>query len=139
MSELEALLSCSDFWPTKPTHYVSTLEKLSDESRDGKKFVIGECNRQTPFACVKVFLNALRIVWRERPQVILTTGSLPLALFCLAGRLLGASVIWIDSISQVDELSMSGKLVKPFASLFFVQWPELAERHPGTVYAGELV
>ncbi|MEQ8690653.1 MAG: hypothetical protein RIC89_07440 [Pseudomonadales bacterium] len=139
MAELEALLSYSHLWPTKPTHFISTLEKLSDENREGKKFAIGECNRQTPFACLKVFLKAFAVVWRERPEVILTTGSLPLALFCLAGRLVGAQIIWIDSISQVDELSMSGRLVKPFASLFFVQWPELAEKHTGTVYAGELV
>jgi len=72
-------------------------------------------------------------------STVVSTGSLPLALFCLAARLFGAQIIWIDSISQIDGISSSGRLVRRFASLFLVQWPELAQRFPGTRYEGELV
>ena len=139
MTELAGVLEHTDLWPVAPSLMVATLGNVSDTNNGMKQYAVGECNRNTPLQVLKVFLRSCRIVWRERPDVVVTTGSMPLAIFSIAARLGGAKIIWIDSISQVDGISMSGKLVKPFASLFFVQWPELAERFEGTVYAGELV
>ncbi len=140
MTELNALLRHVDSWPARPGLRIATLGDVTGASRDGvTSYAIGECNRNTPVDALRTIWRSLRIVVRERPDVIVTTGSLPLALFCLVGRLFGARIVWIDSVSQIDELSLSGRLVRPFASQFFVQWPGLAERFPGTRYAGELV
>ena len=71
--------------------------------------------------------------------MVITTGSLPLAIFSLTCKLFGAKIIWIDSVSQVSQISVSGRLVKPFADLFFVQWPELAKVYADVHYEGELI
>lgn len=139
MAELDALLLVSHHWPTQPQVFISTLEQMSDQSRSGTCYSIGECNRNTPLAAMMVIMRSLRIVIREQPDVVVTTGSLPLALFSIVAWLFRTKIIWIDSISQVDALSMSGRLVKPFASAFFVQWPALAEQDSSVQYAGELV
>ncbi len=140
MTELNALLRHADAWPAQPAVRVATLGDVTGLGGDGvASYAIGECNRNTPLDALRTLWRSLRIVLRERPDVIVTTGSLPLALFCLVGRLFGARIVWIDSVSQIDELSLSGRLVRPFASQFFVQWPGLAERFPGTRYEGELV
>lgn len=140
MTELQALLEHADVWPVAPSMQVVTLGDVSGGADGGMPhYVIGECNRHTPLQAIRTFWRSLRIAMRERPDVVITTGSLPLALFCLACRLSGAKIIWVDSISQIDELSLSGRLVKPFATLFLVQWAGLAEHFPGTRYAGELV
>lgn len=139
MSELDALLAYSDTWDVQPSIYVATIGKVKNEWSGDPQYVIGECNRGTPIRCLGVLFRSLRIIRRERPDVILTTGSLPLALFCLVGRVFGARIIWIDSISQVDELSLSGRLVMRFAHLFLVQWPALAKRYDRARYEGELV
>jgi hypothetical protein len=44
----------------------------------------------------------------------------------LAKCLLGAKTVWIDSIANVQTLSMSGRLVRHFADLWLTQWPHLA-------------
>jgi hypothetical protein len=139
MSELAALLELQDHWPVRPGLYVSSLTISRDALPAGvRSYVIGECDRHRPFDAVKTLARSLRIALVERPRVVLTTGSLPLALFSLACKIFGARIIWIDSISQIEGLSISGRLVRPFADLFFVQWPELA-RYRNVRYAGELI
>lgn len=140
MSELEAVLSYQANWPLQPRVFVATLGiSASALPADARHYLIGECDRNHLWQAVKTVARCFKVVWRERPDVVLTTGSMPLALFCLVAKLFGAKIIWIDSISQIDRISMSGRLVRPFADLFLVQWPELEKRFPGTRYAGELV
>lgn len=139
MTELAALLANSGLWPVQPGVMIATISGVSISDNDMHLHVIGECNRNTPLKILRVFARSCVVVWQERPDIVVTTGSLPLAIFCLAARLAGARIVWIDSISQIDDISMSGKLIKPFTSRFFVQWPELAVRFKNTTYAGELV
>lgn len=140
MTELAALLELQERWPVAPSMYVSTLEiSLSATPTHVSTHVIGECDRHQPIMAVKTLAKSLFIARRERPDVVVTTGSLPLALFSLTCKLFGAKIIWIDSISQIDRISMSGRLIKPIADLFLVQWPELAQRYQDVRYAGELV
>lgn len=138
MTELDALLEESSSWPIEPSVYISTLS-ITKTERGKASHRIGECDRSTPLKILKVLINSLFVVAKEQPDVVVTTGSLPLAIFSLIAKAFGAKIIWIDSISQIDKISMSGKLVKPFANKFFVQWPELAERYPKAIYHGELI
>lgn len=139
MTELVTLLEHRREWPVAPAVYVSTLDLADTYAGPGvRTYRVGECDRHRPLQALRSILRSVRIVHRERPSCVVTTGSLPLALFCLVAKLYGAKIIWIDSISQIDRVSVSGRLIKPFADLFFVQWPELAARYPGVRYAGEL-
>ena len=117
MSELAALLALQDRWPVRPNLYICTLE-ITDGSlpAGARAYVIGECDRRQPINAFRTLLRSLRIAYVERPKVVLTTGSLPLALFSLVCKIFGAKIIWIDSISQMEGLSVSGRLIRPFAS-----------------------
>jgi len=79
--------------------------------------------------------QVLRILWRERPDLVVTTGAAPGLWAVLLGRLLGARTIWLDSVANVEELSMSGRIAGRFVHLWLTQWPELA-REGGPEYAG---
>lgn len=58
--------------------------------------------------------------------MILSTGAAP-GFFCiLAGRLIGARTLWIDSVANGEELSMCGKLFRRFAHECCTQWEHLA-------------
>jgi hypothetical protein len=58
---------------------------------------------------------------------------------CCLGKIVGAKVVWIDSITNVDKLSLSGRIVRYIADLFLVQWPELAERYKNVEFVGEII
>lgn len=140
MTELLGLLSVSADWPVQPSVYVTTREIWAKKLRErGPTYVVGECDRKKPLQIVLTAMRSTRFLIKERPNVIITTGSLPIAIVCLLAKLMyGAKVVWIDSVAQLDDLSMSGKLLLKRADLFLTQWPEVAERYPEARYVGEL-
>jgi len=86
-----------------------------------------------------VLFKAIALIARERPDVVVTTGALPLAMVCVVAKLTGSRVVWIDSIANTDRMSMSGAFVHSFADLVIVQWPELAKRYRKAVYVGTIL
>jgi len=105
----------------------------------GTTCIVGECNRQHPVQTLKVMIRCFRIVRKERPDVILSTGAAVGFLMCFWGKLLGAKVIWVDSIANAEKLSMSGRMIRPFADLILSQWPNVAAKYSKVEYVGELI
>lgn len=80
---------------------------------------------------LRALIPNLRLAWRtvrrERPDVILSTGAALAVPFFLAGKLFGARLVFVESITRTTSLSLSGRLVRPLSDAFFVQWPDLAK------------
>jgi len=140
MSQLLRLLEESGCWPAQPTVYVTTVDILANKlSERGRAYVVGECNRRHPLKAMSVLSRSLWVVLRERPDVVVTTGSLPLAILSFVAKLFGARIVWIDSVANIERLSMSGQFVRHFADLFLTQWSKLAQRNKKVEYVGEIV
>lgn len=134
---LTQLLRMIDSWKQYEAVYVSTSKVVIGElSELGKTYIIGECDREHFFRQLKVFARALKVVLKERPDYVLSTGAAPGFMMCLAGKLFGAKIIWVDSIANVRKLSLSGRLARPLTDLFLTQWPELADSQNGIDYYG---
>lgn len=85
-----------------------------------------DCNQNKPLQSLLCAFVALWTVLKHRPQVVLSTGAAP-GFFCiLAGRLIGARTLWIDSVANGEQLSMCGRLSKTFAHECWTQWEHLA-------------
>jgi len=137
---LSQLLKLSDAWRGYDVFYVVTTDVVKAKlGADKRVYVAGECNREYPRRVLKSFWVCLGVIRRERPAVVLSTGAAIGCLSCLIGRVLGAKVIWVDSITNVDRMSLSGRIVRRIASLCVVQWPDLAVKYPGTEYLGNIV
>jgi UDP-N-acetylglucosamine:LPS N-acetylglucosamine transferase len=122
------------------TFIITTSSAVRENlQRFGVVHVVGECNRQHGWQVVRVFFQCLGVLRRERPDVVLSTGAAAGCLCCFLGKLMGARIVWVDSITNVDRLSLSGRLVRHIADLFLVQWPELTRRYRGTEYVGAIV
>ncbi len=119
---------------------ITTSEAVRDNlTRLGPVHVVGECNRQHILQLIRVFLACARILRREKPDVVLSTGAAAGCLCCFLGKLRGARVVWVDSITNVNRLSLSGRLVRHIADLFLVQWAELIQKYRGVEYVGTIV
>ena len=68
----------------------------------------------------------LWVVCANPPGVVVSTGAAPGYLAIRFARMLGARTVWIDSIANVEELSMSGRDGQRDADLCLTQWPHLA-------------
>lgn len=77
-----------------------------------------------------------RILWRIRPQVIITTGALPGLIAIALARPFGVRSLWVDSIANSEILSASGRQAGGVATRVVTQWPALADNsveHWGSV------
>jgi UDP-N-acetylglucosamine:LPS N-acetylglucosamine transferase len=77
------------------------------------------------------------IIYRPKAAISCGTG-LTIPIFYIA-RTLGIKTVFIESMSRVESLSITGRLLLGKTTLFFVQWPELAKKIPGAVYGGQLL
>jgi UDP-N-acetylglucosamine:LPS N-acetylglucosamine transferase len=95
----------------------------------------GPTNRDIPNLLRNLRL-AFGVLRRERPRAIVSTGAGVAVPFAWLGRLMGIPVVYIESVTRITSLSLSGRMIKPVASEVFVQWPELAETVRGARYEG---
>ncbi|MFQ5415472.1 MAG: UDP-N-acetylglucosamine--LPS N-acetylglucosamine transferase [Myxococcota bacterium] len=108
------------------TVFVTVEPLYADEIPGASVRCVPDANRETPLRMLRMLLAVLAIVWRERPDVVISTGAAPGLFAILFGRLLGARTVWVDSVANAEQLSGSGHLVKRFAHLWLTQWPHLA-------------
>lgn len=94
--------------------------------------VIPDANRWSKISLLRSALGVLRVLWRERPDVVVSTGAAPGYFAIRLAPLLRARTIWVDSVANIDELSLSGRRAGAHASLWLTQWPHLAR--PGGPY-----
>jgi beta-1,4-N-acetylglucosaminyltransferase len=100
-------------------------------------YAFGPTNRNIP----NLLRNA-RLAWRlvrsVRPSALVTTGAGVAVPFAWAARLRGIPVIYVESFTRIEGLSLSARLIAPAAERMYVQWPELAATSPRLRFAGNL-
>ena len=118
--------------------FVTVDESYRAQVPDHRFYVVNDANRFTKLALLKSALRLAWIVWSEKPDIVVSTGAAPGYLALRFGRLLGARTIWLDSIANVEHLSMSGSRIGRCADLWLTQWPHLA-RPEGPHYEGSVL
>lgn len=100
--------------------------------------VIVDANRSNKLRLLKSAWSIFTLLRRERPDLVISTGAAPGYFALKLGRMLGIRTIWVDSIANAEELSMSGVKVGACADLWLTQWPHLA-RDGGPVFLGNVL
>ena len=118
-------------WQNREVVYVSTRADVMmgiDErsSCASKTYTVTDANAKTVFRLLLLLAQITRIVFQERPPVIVSTGAAPGCLALVLGKLLGAKTIWIDSIANSERVSLSGRLISPLADIWLTQWESVA-------------
>jgi beta-1,4-N-acetylglucosaminyltransferase len=88
---------------------------------------------------VRNLVLAWRVVRRTRPRVMLTTGAGVAVPFAWIARLHGAKVVYVESLTRIEQPSLSCRLIAPVASRIYVQWPELIRAVPRARFVGSLL
>jgi hypothetical protein len=83
-------------------------------------------------------LEVFWIICKERPDIVISTGAAPGYLAIRVGKLFGARSVWVDSIANAEQLSMSGAMAGRYADLWLTQWPDLA-KPDGPHYRGAVL
>jgi beta-1,4-N-acetylglucosaminyltransferase len=128
-----------DAWQDLSSTWV-TLEREDSRSLLHDERVIfahGPTTRNVPNLLRNLRL-AFGLIFRLRPGTIVTTGAGVAVPFAWLGRLFGARVVYIESLTRVDAPSLSCRMIRPVASAVFVQWAELAPKVHGSRYVGSV-
>jgi UDP-N-acetylglucosamine:LPS N-acetylglucosamine transferase len=115
-----AFEDCEVLYATVSRGYQVDLEP------DAVLYVVPDANRWSKINLLRSALYIFRLLLRIRPDIVITTGAAPGYFGARIGKLLGARVIWVDSIANADELSLSGQKAGSFVDLWLTQWPHLA-------------
>ncbi len=89
--------------------------------------VIHDGNRSQKIALLKSAASILFLLLTEKPDVVISTGAAPGYFAIRLGKLLRMKTIWVDSVANAEELSMSGRKAGRCADLWLTQWPHLAK------------
>jgi UDP-N-acetylglucosamine:LPS N-acetylglucosamine transferase len=106
--------------------FVTVHSSYRSQVQNHKFYAINDASRWNKFGLVVAAWRLAWIVWNEKPDVVVSTGAAPGYLALRLGRMIGAKTIWLDSIANVDELSLSGLKIARYADLWLTQWPHLA-------------
>ena len=137
---MSQLLKLTNSWQGYETCCVTTTGVVQEKlQKYGKVYVVGECNRKCILKVVVVLMRCINIISHERPDVVISTGSAVGCIMCFLSKLLGVKIVWIDSIANVERISLSGRMVRHIADLFLVQWPELVEQYSDVEYVGAVI
>ena len=148
MSEALALRNSVD--PEIPVLYsFPRIERriLREHFHDGSFFVVANVSRGRPYRLRRNPLFWIRSVRRivkklkiHRPKVGVFIGSVDCIPGILAAKIMGIRIIFIESITRIEDLSITGKFVY-FLNLFdeyFVLWPSLDQKYKRVQYKGHL-
>lgn len=125
-------------WEHCEVHYLTTVAEYAAELEPGARLhLVNDASRWDKVGIARMAARVLWILLRVRPRVVISTGAAPGYFAIRFGKLLGARTVWVDSIANADEVSMTGQLVRRHADLWLTQWPELAgpegPRYEGSV------
>jgi UDP-N-acetylglucosamine:LPS N-acetylglucosamine transferase len=131
LAEIRALKS---IYERHDHFYVLNDRALLSKDMEGRTVFIRHSERDLLF-----FVNlweAWRILRKERPDIILSTGAGPVVPFALIGKLLRIPTIYIEISTTVTKPSLSGRIMYHLADRFFYQWESLRRYFPKGTYGG---
>ena len=82
---------------------------------------------------------AWKILSKEKPDIIVSTGAAISVPFFYIGKLFRAKLIFIEVFDRIDSASLTGRMIYPIADAFFLQWPEQKKIYPKGKVLGQLL
>lgn len=81
---------------------------------------------------------ARRVLWSERPDVLISNGAgIALPFFVLA-RVLGIPTVFIEVYDRIDSPSLTGRLLAPISDRVVLQWEEQRRHYADGVLLGRV-
>jgi UDP-N-acetylglucosamine:LPS N-acetylglucosamine transferase len=132
------LLRVADAFQNCDVTFVTTHASYRSQVARYKFHAVSDSSRSDKLGLIKTVAQLARIVCTERPDIVVSTGAAPGYVALRLARLIGSKTVWLDSIANVDQLSLSGKKIGRYADLWLTQWPHLVGPN-GPHYGGSVL
>lgn len=128
-----------EFWK-KYEHFWVTFDKEDTRyflKNEKKYFCFYPTNRS-----VKAFFRntvlAFRVLHREKPDIIISSGAAVAVPFFYVGKIFGIKTMYIEVFDRIDKPTLTGRLIYPVADKFIVQWEEMKKFYPRAENLGSI-
>jgi UDP-N-acetylglucosamine transferase subunit ALG13 len=139
---LTQLTALRPWWTARSRTWVTSDTPQTRSALAGENIVWGyfPTTRNAANLIRNAFLAVRLLVPRAaRPEVIISTGAGLAVPFFALGRLLRIPTVYIEVFDRVDSRTLTGRLCRPFSSLFLVQLPEQQTLYRDALVVGSLL
>ncbi len=136
---LTHLYMLKDFWKDKDRFWVTFDKEDARSILENEKVIpcYYPTNRNIKNLIKNTFL-AIRVLLKEKPDLIISSGAAVAVPFFYIGKILGSKLIYIEVFDRIDKPTVTGKLVYPIADKFIVQWEEQKKVYPKAINLGSI-
>jgi len=93
-----------------------------------------------PKKMLKVFFQTFKIIKKEKPDIIISTGSEIAIPVSFIAKMMHIKIIYIESWCRVKTKSATGRILYFISNVFLVQWPELTKKYgKKALYKGAVI
>jgi len=118
--------------------YVLNDKTLLPDDMKGKTFFIRHAERN--WLVLMNFYEAWKILRRERPDILLSTGAGPVVPFAIVARMFfKTQVVFIETITRINKPSLTARIMYHFSHKFYYQWEELKPYFPKATFCGTVI
>ena len=136
---LTHLYMLKPFWQDKDRFWV-TFDKQDAQGllKDEKMYPCYYPTNRNLKNLIRNTFVALKVLRKEKPDLIISSGAAVAVPFFYLGKLFGAKLMYIEVFDRIDKPTLTGKLVYPITDTFVVQWEEMKEVYPKAVNLGSI-
>lgn len=136
----EQLLMLRKLAPKNDIFIVTERTKYNKKDKKINHFVMQVNRKEFLFIpkMIGIFIQSLVIYFKEKPDVIISTGVLSTIPMLFIGHIFKKKVIYIESFAKISSPTMTGNLIykRKWANQFYVQWEGMLEFYPNAIYKG---
>ena len=140
---LNELMQLKQLFSRFPYYLVTEKTKSNEylaEEYKGKISYLAYGTKKNPFTYFFIYIfniiKSLIIFLKQKPDVIVTTGTHTAVPMCYIAKLFKKKVIYIETFANRNTKTVAGRIVYPIADVFVVQWEEMLKIYPKAVYWG---
>jgi UDP-N-acetylglucosamine:LPS N-acetylglucosamine transferase len=133
-------------------HCFSYILEAQDQASQTQLRIPGPVHRVLRPTCVverDPVMDTLKLIWcalqpatvliRIGPDALVSTGPAVVVPVSAIARLLGTMIFYVETSFRMHTLSTTGRILRHFTDVFFVQWEELLPAAPRrAIFAGRL-
>ena len=136
---LAHLYMLKPFWLDKERFWV-TFDKEDAKTllKDEKMYPCYYPSNRRIKALIINTVKAIKILSKEHPNLIISSGAAPAIPFFYIGKLFGAKTIYIEVFDRIDSSTIAGKLCYIVTDTFIVEWEEMKKVYPKSINLGSI-
>ncbi|MBM7051386.1 MULTISPECIES: UDP-N-acetylglucosamine--LPS N-acetylglucosamine transferase [unclassified Rothia (in: high G+C Gram-positive bacteria)] len=137
---LAQLIALDKFWKQHERSWVTFRLPEVEAALSGEKvdWAYFPTTRNIPNA-IRNLGVAWKVLRRERPDTIISSGAAVAVPFFIVGKLLGMKTVFMEPYDRITMPTLSARMCYPMTDLFVVQWDEQQKAFPESVNIGAVL